>query len=230
MEHVNPAEARIVSGLFVYQKFVTPLLDLVFPPRCSGCGRVDTTWCDVCHQALRAVPIHVHRGEVTDLLGAAASGIHQGKLQEAVQALKYNNVQHLAQILGMRLIDCLEQLNWSFDAVLPVPLHPQRLKTRGYNQAGLVAQVVSDHYHHPSLPDALTRIQFTRSQVGLNRAQRLLNVMDAFIAEPKWVSNKTIVLIDDVRTTGATLRACAAALQQAGAAGVYALTVTVARD
>jgi len=226
----NQAEARSISGLFAYHRIIVPLLDLVFPPRCSGCGRVDTAWCEHCQRDLLAVPVQVHTIEIPDLLGVAASGVHEGVLQDAVQALKYHNVQHVAQALGTRLIQCLAQLNWTFDLILPVPLHPERLKKRGYNQAGLIAEVVSHHDQRSPQPDALRRVQYTRSQVGLNRSQRLQNVIDAFIADPQQVSDKIIVLIDDVRTTGATLRACATALHAAGAAGVYALTVTVARD
>lgn len=175
-----------------------------------------------------ATPILLSTKPLPEFLGASSSGIHEAKLQDAVQALKYADVRNLAVTLAARLEDCLQQLNWQFDLIAPVPLHTERLKTRGYNQAGLLAAILAEKTSSTYEPHALMRLQQTRSQVGLNREQRLENVENTFSADPQQVSGKTILLIDDVRTTGATLSACADAAHQAGAVGLYALTVTVA--
>lgn len=229
MLQLKNSEARQVSGLFAYQPILNSVLDLIFPPRCAGCGRVDTIWCEACQSDLIATPIVLKAEPLEDFIGAASTGIHEAKLQDAVQALKYANVQDLAVTLADRLHRCLNELNWQFNVIAPVPLHADRLKSRGYNQAGLLANALADKQSHPYLPHAFQRVQQTQSQVGLTREQRLQNVEDAFTANPEQVSGKIILLIDDVRTTGATLRACAGAAQKAGAAGLYALTVTVAR-
>jgi ComF family protein len=164
------------------------------------------------------------------LAGVAATSVHTGALREAVQALKYENGRSLAQRpLGERLVERLATLNWTIDILIPVPLHTERLQSRGYNQAQLLGEYVAETMMLPISPAALTRQRYTQSQVELGAQARLANVQDAFVADPQAVSGKTILLIDDVYTTGATLSACAVAALAAGARTVYGLTVTAAR-
>src|SRR5690606_28855499 len=124
----------------------------------------------------------------------------------------------------------ITHLNWIFDMLVPVPLHTTRLKERGYNQSQLLCAALAAYLECPSVPEALYRIRDTGFQVGLNKQQRLTNVADAFRADPKHVKNHTILLVDDVFTTGATLEASAQALLNAGAHAVYGLTVSAARS
>jgi predicted amidophosphoribosyltransferase len=114
--------------------------------------------------------------------------------------------------------------------VVPVPLHTSRLKERGYNQAHVLGAYVAAQHKIPLVPDAITRWRSTNSQVGLNHDQRQANVAGAFTANSALVTHRTILLIEDVFTTGATLRACAQAALDAGATGAYCLTVTVAHS
>ncbi|NWF70402.1 MAG: ComF family protein [Chloroflexi bacterium] len=160
----------------------------------------------------------------------AATGLHSDILREAVQGLKYGNVQVLAAALGARLARRLQMQNWTIDMLIPVPLHAARLRERGYNQAQMVCEAAARQLALPCVPEALRRERYTHSQVGLTRAERMRNVVDAFSADPDRVSQRTIVVVDDVCTTGSTLSACAQALLAAGARMVYGLTVTVARD
>jgi competence protein ComFC len=220
------AAARAPSGLLT---FLQAAFDLVFPPSCSGCGRVDTVWCDTCAIGLANVPLRV---KTTSMPGGqiAVTGIHAGKLQDAIHALKYDHVTSIAVPLGQRLVAALDTLEWSPDLLIPLPLHRERMIERGYNQSELLARQITAERGIPCLPDAAWRERYTRPQVGLNRDERLQNVMNAFNADSGQCRGRIVLIVDDVLTTGATLSACAAALLEAGAAGVYGLTVAAARD
>jgi ComF family protein len=203
--------------------------DLIFPPRCVGCGRIDTAFCEDCRRAARGVPLVGKVGAIVPLAGAATTAEHRGILREMVQALKYENAQPLARPLGERLAACLDAQEWTIDMIVPVPLHTSRLRERGYNQSQLLGEHVADLTGIRCIPAALRRIRATQSQVTITAQERLTNVRDAFTADPASASGRTILLIDDVYTTGATLRACAEALLLVDAAAVYGLTVTAAR-
>ncbi len=112
--------------------------------------------------------------------------------------------------------------------LVPIPLHPTRLRWRGYNQAALLAHAFGEAHGLKVEQSALTRVRDTRSQVGLSAADRWQNVQDAFLADPARVASRAALLIDDVFTTGATLSAGAAALRQAGAQNVWAAALACA--
>ncbi|MBI5669015.1 MAG: ComF family protein [Chloroflexi bacterium] len=227
-------EARGHPGLFAPKRLVhtalAAILDLVFPPRCTGCGRVDTIWCDRCQRELELIPPPRHVQPLPPLSGMASTGVHDGKIQQAIWSLKYENARALAEPLGERLAAYFAGLTWPVDLIAPVPMHASRLAERGYNQAHLLAEQLAQQAGLPCAPEAVRRWRFTPSQVGLGRAERLENVRDAFEANPLLVQNRTVLLVDDVYTTGATLSTCAEALLQAGATAVYGLTVSVARQ
>lgn len=204
-------------------------LDILFPPRCAGCGRVDAEWCERCAAALAAVPVALHH-RTLETIPVASTGEHTGLLQRAVQALKYENTRILTSPLSQRLAAGINQLEWPVEAVVPVPLHESRLQARGYNQAQLLAEALSRTLGIPCYPDAVRRVRATRSQVGLNGADRRRNVQDAFAVGSSELLGKTVLVVDDVCTTGATLLACAQALHAAGARAVYAVTVTAAQS
>jgi competence protein ComFC len=227
----DTSEARAYTGLLRSERlshWLDTALDLVFPPRCVGCGRVDTPLCARCDAEIASSPLQLHLHHEQILNDCAASGAHDGKLREAVQALKYNNARGLALPLARQLMRCQNELNWRFDTVTPVPIGTERLKERGYNQAELIARAFARQSGADFQAHLLRRQRETRSQVGLDAKERQANVEGAFIADNHKVSGKAILIIDDVYTTGATLGACAAAVRDAGATAVYALTVTVA--
>lgn len=224
-------EARAYTGLLRSERlshWLDAALDLVFPPRCVGCGRVDTALCWRCDAEIATSPLQLHLHHDVWLTDCAASGAHEGKLREAVQALKYDGSRRLALPLARQLMRCQDTLKWRFDMVIPVPIGTERLNERGYNQAELIARAFARQSGTACEANLLRRQRETRSQVGLDAKGRQANVEGAFVANGNEVEGKAILVIDDVYTTGATLGACAAALREAGAISVYALTVTVA--
>jgi ComF family protein len=119
----------------------------------------------------------------------------------------------------------VEDMHLDVEAVIPVPLGKKRLKDRGYNQVSLIAYPLALRLKLNYIPQGLTRIRETESQVGLNSRDRNENVKDAFSSRCSHVSGKNILIIDDVATTGATLSSCTDALRAGGASSVYAVTV-----
>jgi ComF family protein len=139
--------------------------------------------------------------------------------------LKYHGRAGVAGPLGTLLAErWLAAPGCAVDGVLPVPLHPARLRERGFNQSALLAQGLAERLARPLHTDLLWRGRATAPQVGLSPEERLNNVTGAFRAAPG-VRGGRWLLVDDVCTTGATLEACAAALRDQGARAVWAITL-----
>ncbi len=163
---------------------------------------------------------------MTGFAGAYSPYFYHGPVQRLVVLCKFGGVDAAAEPLARAMADCVR--GQTFDALVPVPLHPRRLRERGVNQAELLCRLVGKANGVPILP-ALTRARNTKRQSGLRPADREGNVRDAFIAA-KSVKGLRLLLVDDVRTSGSTARACAKALNEAGAAEVSLLTAAVAHQ
>jgi ComF family protein len=209
------------------------LLDLTFPRDCSACEASGeppgAPWlCTRCLQALPRGPVVHTRGGV---LTACATlylpcSAPAGRL---VRAFKYDGARDLARPLGTLLAT---RYPWRSDVlVVPVPLHRSRLRSRGYNQAVLLARVLARRRRLPWVPDVLTRVRDTLTQTRLPGVQRRRNLAAAFaVRHATRLRGRDVVLLDDVVTTGATVDACAATMLAAGARSVraYALAFTPA--
>ena len=167
----------------------------------------------------------VSRLRVEALGELCATGEHQGVLQNAVQAFKYDDARELAMPLADRLVEALQILNWPINAVVPVPLYADRQAERGYNQSELLCQHLALETGIPALPTVLRRIRKTSQQALLSEADRRENVRGAFAASAD-VMGLSILLVDDVATSGSTLRECAKALRKQGAGLIFGIAVS----
>ena len=233
------------------------LVDFFFPPRCPFCGenRQDQAPAEVCSSCFRQIRKTAHprcprcgMGFTSDfgedhlcsdcLTGpgyftkARALVHYEGIMPEIISRFKYRGDTRLAKSLG-DLLAGYEDADFSFRdylLVVPVPLHPRRLRRRGFNQSLLLARRLSRRYSLPLDFTALRRIRPTAPQTELSAAERRKNIRDAFAVFPvQAVTEKAILLIDDVFTTGATVEECAKVLLKAGANRVDVLTLARAR-
>lgn len=162
---------------------------------------------------------------------ARSYGLYTGALRTLILQLKFRRRARLGKRLGERLSPLWESLEVRDALLVPVPLHPSRQRQRGFNQAELLAQGLARALRGvgreaPVEKRCLRRTRPTPPQTGLSLAARRENVRGVFAVErPARVRDRAVTLIDDVMTTGATLSACAAALKQAGASHVWALTL-----
>lgn len=155
-----------------------------------------------------------------------AVGMYQGSLRTCIHALKYDGITRLAEPLGILLAQLYLSYHVGADILIPVPLHPERYKQRGYNHAELLARVCSEQIGVPIAPQLLVRTRATLAQVGLTAQERQQNMLNAFrVPTTQAIYQRKVIIVDDVCTTGATLEACATSLLRAGAASVFGLVL-----
>ena len=220
------------------------MLDLLYPPRCAGCQHSGHVLCPSClaqipplERACQRCSAPLSPGNVClscqsaplKLSGLRAVSTYQEPLRSYIHALKYDGNTRLAQPLGGLLARAYRASSIRADAIVPVPLHSERERQRGYNHAALLARVCSARLGLPLFEAMLVRHRATLSQVGLQHWERQQNVQGAFSCSPPFAGGqlrgRCIVLIDDVSTTASTLEACAAPLFAAGAAAVFGLVL-----
>jgi ComF family protein len=156
---------------------------------------------------------------------ALSVGYFEGSLREAIHQFKYRPCRTLGKPLAQWMAGNIRTLK-NIDLIIPVPLHKTRLRQRGFNQALLLAHELGSVFNLPICYDNLVRIRPTRPQIELSGQDRIKNVAAAFsLLRAEEMLGKTILLIDDVFTTGATMNECARMLKQAGADHVTALTI-----
>ena len=210
------------------------LLDLLYPPRCPFCGRVlergEEDWCAACRQDLPWT--EPGEGKAVEGCALCLSPLwYKDGVREAVRRYKFGGGRGRAALFGELMAQCLQD-RWDgpVDLVTWVPLHPRRKKKRGYDQAELLARRVGALSGLP-VESTMEKVRSTavQSQTGEDEARRA-NVQGAYRALPGLdLTEKQVVLVDDVATSGATLAQCAAALRDAGAKTVVGLTLARAR-
>ena len=241
------AVTRIEAFRLRWRSLSSEFLNLLLPPRCVSCGRLGAWFCADCLSGIvRVTPPLCRRCGYTVVSEGLCTHcqtsplriecirsvcFYEGVCRKAIHAFKYDGCTVLARPLGRLMSDYWTRYPTlsCADVVVPVPLHPARLRERGYNQAGLLAREMANVVGLTSDERCLARLRATPPQVGLSGRQRKDNVRGAFCCSGEECAGRQVVLVDDVCTTGATLEACAAALYQAGAGGVRALTLARAR-
>jgi len=225
-------------------------LNLLFPqkPHCVICSRKlameSSIICQECRDKIIPLneplcrkcgkPLHIQRKdmlcndcqeEYRAFVQARSYGHYEGILKQLIYEFKYHGKQEIAEVLGNLMFDVLKQLTWpSFDYIIPLPLHAKRLRERGYNQAYLLAKVLARQSGVPIFRD-LIRVKPTEHQTLLDKTLRKENLKEAFkIVKSSKIHEKTVLLVDDVYTTGATSGECSKSLLGAGAKAVYVLT------
>ena len=232
---------RMDRPAYAFYRLLWQSLDWLFPPACGGCERPGTRWCASCQSSTTIIGdnicpkcgnLQIKENACPNCAALAPAfsllrswAVYNGPLREAIHRLKYQQDIALGEMFSRPMIHLLEALGWQVNMVLPVALSNERYRQRGYNQAGLLARPVAMALNIPYQPKALERWRDTVSQVGLSAEQRITNVNGAFKANHQLVKGRTILVIDDVTTTGATINSCAEALLQAGAREVFALTL-----
>jgi ComF family protein len=212
------------------------VLDLALPPACAGCGLEGDLFCARCRPALESrlerpggvevgLPAEIPR----PLLQLEWCSPFTGPVRAALHALKYAGEQRLAEPLGGALATRWRHGGAGGDLIVPVPIHANRRRERGFDQAVLLARVAARHLELPCA-QVLERSRATARQFDLDRRARTGNVAGAFelargARSDEPLAGRWVILVDDVVTTGSTLVACAEPLLAAGAIGVSALTV-----
>lgn len=232
----------------VFSSLADGLLDALFPPRCPLCssllGVSEAGFCHLCRAAFLAVPATLCRrcqaveGQSDGLCctcrtdppptrRAIAFGIYGGTLEEAIHRFKLQGERRLAAPLALLLLEegAPGLAPGEHDLLIPVPLHPRRLRARGFNQAVLLGRELGRAWSLPLALDALRRVVDTPAQRNLGAEERRQNLQGAFSARRERVAGQRVLLVDDVITTGSTISECARALLQAGASAVTALAL-----
>lgn len=226
---------------------------LIWPARCAGCrvrvfaegGELgNRIFCSDCEQTLIPVssPLCPRCGLPYDGRGSdhlcgeclatplvfdklAAAYRYGGAIADALKGLKYGRKTHLARPLGQMMIPVTERLP-APDLIVPVPLHARKLRARGFNQSALLGAVVESALRVRMDTGTILRVRPTRPQAGQSREERIANIRGAFqITHARRVQGKRILVVDDVVTTGTTVREVARVLRRSGACAVYAVAV-----
>lgn len=232
---ITQVKTKLIKGFW-------SALDWIYPPACAVCGMPGYPLCADCANDIQYItgrvcplcgaPNHHKltlcddcRDHMPKFEAARSLAIYGGVIRECIHSLKYKNNRSLGKYFAGYLLPIVIKEEWQIDLVVPVPLSKERYRERGYNQAAAVAHPLALFLERPYQPFCLEQVRDTRSQVGLSADERRINVVGAFKAVPELVRKKDILLIDDVKTTGATLSACAGALKKAGAGNVFCVTI-----
>ncbi|WP_247237628.1 ComF family protein [Telluribacter sp. SYSU D00476] len=226
-------------------RYWSDFLDLLFPRCCEACGKAlvgtEETVCTSCRITLPRLSQDsiistsvkskfIGNPDVQDAF-AFLVFTKKGKVQELLHALKYKGNQEVGRLLGLMYGQELIEQNQlpPADLIISVPLHPRRLKERGYNQSDAFAKGLSEATGIPWSGTVLIRTRYTRTQTGKSRVERYENMSGVFRVEQKEaVEGKKVILVDDVLTTGATLDACVEAMKGLNCT-VYIMTIAAAQ-
>ena len=217
------------------------LLNLLFPRRCVSCGKmgryfcsncfkkikyIDRSFCPVCRRYSFDGSVHAACLSPWSLNGLTVMAHYKGPVKQAIKMIKYRYVSHLAEELSGLFLEKYPSFLNKLDILVPVPLHHQRERERGFNQSLIIARCLGKNLNISVRDDLLKRKRHTRPQFGLKINDRKTNIRDAFRSyHSEVISGKKIGLVDDVATTFSTLRECAQELKKSGARSVWAFVI-----
>ena len=213
------------KDFFVYLRKL--IADTLFPIECLGCGKEGCWLCVDCLSTIRPDK-HSLSGESLDRILTFYS-YDQELLKKAIHFLKYKFVEDLAEPLGGLIVKNIREMGsrpGKEFIIIGIPLFRKRLIERGFNQAVLLAKIVSRDLGWPMEENALQRVRATVPQVELEEEGRAQNIKNAFaVFDSSKIINKKIILVDDVLTTGATMEECAKTLKLSGAKEVWGVAL-----
>lgn len=216
-------DKRVIHNQKMIKTFINKILNIIFPQQCLGCGISNTYLCPKCRKQLPYPEIK------NDDIWAAIS--YESRLiKKAIRTLKYKKARKIAQPLAELISERINLTNYRSGTsivIIPIPVSAKRLRERGFNQAQLIAKHLSDITGLPSFTNVLYKNQHTLSQVETkSREKRLKNLKNSFaVKNAELIKNKTIFIVDDVSTTGATISEARKVLKKAGAKKVVGLVV-----
>lgn len=214
------------------RKCINTVINAVFPPRCPLCDAftdVRARPCKGCSITLHVLGGDAHLPALRKIWFSRCRSrfAYEGGIKDSLHNYKYGERLDLAKFLSDEL--AIEAADIGvFDVIIPVPLHPRKLRSRGFNQSAILARRLGRVTSVKVDLDSLVRVRDIEPQVGLEKAKRVENVKGVFAVNPKrygYIAGRVVLLIDDVLTTGATINECARALMKADATSVSILTV-----
>jgi ComF family protein len=221
-------------------KIFSYLLDFIYPPICLQCNRKISNSEYFCDECLDSID-HIGNTDLRTLCGkkfpdpylvdSVVSMFYfrdNHVSQKIIHAIKYENMKNLGKKMGRLLGEKILSASVGADYILPVPLHKTKLRERGFNQSEVIAHGVSEVISKRVISDLLLRKKYTQTQTKLKLAERTQNVADAFEINKKFsdlLKDKTVFLLDDVMTTGSTIKACARLLKDNGVKKIIALSL-----
>ena len=228
----------------MFKELAKSLISLFYPELCVACNQKqpikDQLFCVACLFHLQPSDYHLQvenpiidhfYGKIPIAHGSALYHfVKSGRVQSIMHNLKYRKMSFIGTELGKILGEKLKESRFyqNIDVVIPVPLHPKKHRKRGFNQSEKIADGLADSMGISVKADAIKRIVNTLSQTKLSRADRMENVKDAFqVTVNPMITDKSILLVDDVLTTGSTLAACGKALLDAGSKRIFITTIAV---
>lgn len=234
------------------RKILEGLIDCVYPPRCPICNKIiplgGSNICTVCSKKVTYVeepyclkcgkPVDDERELCCDCSQkehnydeGRSTFIYDEYMSRSVYRFKYNSKKEYAKFYGEEIFKRLNKkiISWNAEAIIPVPIHKMRMKQRGFNQANLLAKELSKYTKIPVKNNIVYRKNQTKVQKNLSAKERENNIKKAFIVKKNSVELNSVIIIDDIYTTGSTVDAISACLKAAGVKKVYVVTLCIGR-
>lgn len=226
------------------RELLSGFLDLIYPPHCLVCGACNDVYlCPQCEEKINLIgPQYCHKCALPSTSfhcqncldrefhfdSACSAGVYEGVLSAAIKSLKFDLHIGMAEPLAQLMIRCFpySQFSGKVDVVIPIPIHRTRMVERGFNQSAELSKLLCKRISLPVELSVLHKIKHTSHQVDLPQDERIFNLEGAFaVRNADRVRGKSVLLVDDVFTTGSTLNEAAKVLKDAGARCAHAYTL-----